>query len=86
MINHQMKKALSAALAVILAVPAGVITAFAADAAAAPAVFQGVEVTDDLVTIKLSTAVLYNSFLTQTPPPSTTERWLPECPANSAPS
>ncbi|MEQ1917627.1 MAG: AMIN domain-containing protein, partial [Elusimicrobiota bacterium] len=63
-----MKKALSAALAVILAVPAGVIPAFAADAAPAPAVFQGVEVADDLVTIKLSTAVLYNSFLTQTPP------------------
>ncbi len=71
MINHQWKKALSAALAVILAVPAGVIPAFAADAASpapAPAVFQGVEVSDDLVTIKLSTAVLYNSFLTQTPP------------------
>jgi type IV pilus secretin PilQ/predicted competence protein len=68
MINHQMKKALSAALAIVLAVPAGVIPAFAADAAPAPAVFQGVEVSNDLVTIKLSTAVLYNSFLTQTPP------------------
>lgn len=73
MINHQLrvvavKKALSAALAVVLAVPAGVIPAFAADAAPAPAVFQGVEVSDDLVTIKLSTAVLYNSFLTQAPP------------------
>lgn len=71
MINQHWKKALSAALAVILAVPAGVIPAFAADAAAAapaPAVFQGVEVSDDLVTIKLSTSVLYNSFLTQTPP------------------
>jgi type IV pilus secretin PilQ/predicted competence protein len=68
MINHQMKKALSAALAVILAVPAGIVPAFAADASPAPAVFQGVEVADDLVTIKLSTAVLYNSFLTQTPP------------------
>jgi type IV pilus assembly protein PilQ len=68
MINHSMKKALSAALAVILSIPAGVVPALAADTAAAPAVFQGVEVTDDLVTIKLSTAVLYNSFLTQTPP------------------
>jgi type IV pilus assembly protein PilQ len=69
MINHSLKKALSAALAVILAVPAGVIPAFAADAAApSPAVFQGVDVSDDLVTIKLSTGVLYNSFLTQTPP------------------
>jgi len=70
MINQHTKKALSAALAVILAIPGGVIPALAADAAPAPApaVFQGVEVTDDLVTIKLSTAVLYNSFLTQTPP------------------
>ncbi|MBI2788160.1 MAG: type IV pilus secretin PilQ [Elusimicrobia bacterium] len=68
MINQHTKKALSAALAVILAVPGGVLPALAADAAPAPAVFQGVEVTDDLVTIKLSTAVLYNSFLTQTPP------------------
>ncbi|MDD5302213.1 MAG: type IV pilus secretin PilQ [Elusimicrobia bacterium] len=68
MINHQLKKALSAALAVVLAVPAGVIPAFAADAAPAPAVFQGVEIADDHVTIKLSTGVLYNSFLTQTPP------------------
>jgi len=67
MINHRMKKALSAALAVILAFPAGSLPAFAADAAA-PAEFQGVAVADDLVTIKLSTAVLYNSFLTQTPP------------------
>jgi len=68
MTNHPMKKALSAALAVILSVPAGVIPAFAADASPAPVVFQGVEVSDDLVTIKLSTGVLYNSFLTQTPP------------------
>lgn len=68
MINQHTKKALSAALAVILAIPGGAVPALAADAAPAPAVFQGVEVTDDLVTIKLSTAVLYNSFLTQTPP------------------
>ena len=68
MIKHSMKKALSAALAVVLSVPAGIVPAFAADAAPAPAAFQGVEVSDDLVTIKLSTGVLYNSFLTQTPP------------------
>jgi len=68
MINHKLKKALSAVLAALLAAPAGVIPAFAADAAAAPVAFQGIEVSDDLVTIKLSSAVLYNSFLTQTPP------------------
>lgn len=68
MINQSMKKALSAALAVILSTPAGVLPAFAAESGPAPVEFQGVEVTDDLVTIKLSTAVLYNSFLTQTPP------------------
>ncbi len=66
MINHRLKKALSAALAVILAVPAGVVPAFAA--APAPAVFQGVEIADDIVTIRISSAVPYNSFLTQTPP------------------
>ena len=71
MINHNLKKALSAVLAAVLAVPAGVIPSFAADAASAgpaPVTFQGVEVSDDFVTIKLSSAVLYNSFLTQTPP------------------
>ena len=68
MTNHPMKKALAAALAVILSIPAGVIPAFASDAAPAPVSFHGVEITDDLVTIKLSTSVLYNSFLTQTPP------------------
>jgi len=70
MINPTMKKALSAALAVILALPSGVVPAFAADAAGpgSPAEFQGVEIANDLVTIKLSTSVLYNSFLTQTPP------------------
>ncbi len=66
MINHQLKKILSAALAVVLSVPAGVVEAFAA--APAPAVFQGVEVSDDFVTIKLSANAPYNSFLTQTPP------------------
>lgn len=68
MINQSMKKALSAALAVILSTPAGVLPALAADSGPAPVEFQGVEVSGDLVTIKLSTAVLYNSFLTQTPP------------------
>ena len=68
MINYPLKKALSTALAVILAVPSGVLPAVAADAASAPVVFQGVDVSDDFITIKLSTAVLYNSFLTQTPP------------------
>jgi len=67
MINQSMKKALSAALAVILATPAGVVPAFAADAAS-PAEFRGITASDDLVTIKLSTSVMYNSFLTQTPP------------------
>lgn len=70
--NLNTKKALASALALILAFPAGVLPAFAADAApasaASPATFQGVDVADDMVTIKLSTSVLYNSFLTQTPP------------------
>ncbi len=68
MIKHPMKKPLASALAVILSIPGGLLPAFAADAGPAPVEFQGVEVSDDLVTIKLSTAVLYNSFLTQTPP------------------
>ncbi|MDP3542087.1 MAG: type IV pilus secretin PilQ [Elusimicrobiota bacterium] len=68
MIKHPMKKSLASALAVILSIPGGVLSAFAADGAPAPVVFQGVAVSDDLVTIKLSTGVLYNSFLTQTPP------------------
>jgi type IV pilus secretin PilQ/predicted competence protein len=69
MINRLMKKALSAALAGILVVPVGALPAVAADAAAPAAiVFQGVDVSDDLITIHLSSAALYNSFLTQTPP------------------
>lgn len=71
MINNTLKKALSAALAVILAAPAGALPAFAADtapAAPAPAVFKGITVSEDFVTIMISTSVLYNSFLTQTPP------------------
>ena len=63
------KKALAALLAALISLPAGAPVALAADApAAAPAQFQGVEVADDFVTIKLSTSVMYNSFLTQTPP------------------
>ena len=64
MINHQLrffslKKALSVTLAVGLAVPAGVIPSLAAEVKSAspdPVVFNGVEVADDLVTIKLNTA------------------------------
>ncbi|PIR15980.1 MAG: hypothetical protein COV48_11375, partial [Elusimicrobia bacterium CG11_big_fil_rev_8_21_14_0_20_64_6] len=65
---HHMKKALSAALAVVLAVPGGVIPSFAADTSLAPVEFQGVDISEDFVTIKLSSAAMYNSFLTQTPP------------------
>ncbi|MFI5349929.1 MAG: type IV pilus secretin PilQ [Elusimicrobiota bacterium] len=72
MTTHNLKKALATLLAAALIIPQGAVAAYAADAAAsaapAPASFQGVDVTDDLVTIKLSTAVQYNSFLTQTPP------------------
>ncbi len=68
MINHNLDKSLSVALAVILAVPAGAIPAFSAATTSAPAVFQGLDISDDFVTIKLSSPVLYNSFLTQTPP------------------
>ena len=72
MTTHDLKKALAALLAAALIIPQGAVAAYAADAAAssapATASFQGVDVADDLVTIKLSTAVQYNSFLTQTPP------------------
>jgi type IV pilus assembly protein PilQ len=67
-----LKKATAALLTAALILPQGAVAAFAADSAApsapAPASFQGVDVSDDLVTIKLSTSVQYNSFLTQTPP------------------
>ncbi len=74
--THNLKKALAALLAAALVIPQGVVAACAADVsaadsaapAAAPASFTGVDVADDLVTIKLSSAVQYNSFLTQTPP------------------
>ncbi len=72
MTTHNLKKALAALLAAALIIPQGAVAAYAADAAAsaapAPASFQGVDVADDLVTIKLSTSVQYNSFLTQNPP------------------
>ena len=62
--NLPLRKALAAVLAVVLSIPTGVIPAMAAE----PAKFQGIEVAEDFVTIKISTSVLYNSFLTQTPP------------------
>ncbi len=72
MMKHDLpKKALAALLAAVLSIPGGALEAFAAEAAAAPAspaTFNGVDVADDFVTIELSTGVLYNSFLTQTPP------------------
>jgi len=70
MTTQDLKKAAAAVLIAALIMPQGAVVAYAADAAsaAAPASFQGVDVADDLVTIKLSTAVQYNSFLTQTPP------------------
>ncbi|MFI5347143.1 MAG: AMIN domain-containing protein, partial [Elusimicrobiota bacterium] len=74
MTTHDMKKATASLLAAALIIPQGVVPAFAsavvvgAPASAAPASFTGVDVSDDLVTIKLSTSVQYNSFLTQTPP------------------
>jgi type IV pilus assembly protein PilQ len=71
MTTHDLKKALAATLAAALIIPQGAVAAYAADAVApapASASFQGVDVADDAVTIKLSTSVQYNSFLTQTPP------------------
>jgi type IV pilus assembly protein PilQ len=71
MTTIDLKKALAVLLAAAIIIPQGAVAAYAADAAAsapAPASFQGVDVADDMVTIKLSTSVQYNSFLTQTPP------------------
>ena len=74
MITQNLKRATAAFLAAALVVPqsafAADVAGAAADAAAAPdaAVYQGVEVSDDFVAIKLSSRVQYNSFLTQTPP------------------
>lgn len=72
MTTHDLKKATAALLAAALIIPQGSVAAYAAEAASvkapAPAVFSGVEVSDDQVVIKLSGPVQYNSFLTQTPP------------------
>ncbi|MEK7383669.1 MAG: type IV pilus secretin PilQ [Elusimicrobiota bacterium] len=68
--THDLKKAVAVFLAAALIIPQGGAAAFAADAASAAPItaFQGVDISDDFVAIKLSTAVQYNSFLTQTPP------------------
>lgn len=66
MIQRDLKKLLAAALSVAMSIPAGILPAAAQTAETAA--FQGVEVGEDSVTIKLSREVLYNSFLTQTPP------------------
>src|SRR5579859_1301952 len=64
MITRDLKKAAAALLAAALVAPQA---GFAADAAG-PVLYQGVDVSDDHVTIKLSAPAQYNSFLTQTPP------------------
>lgn len=68
--THDLKKAAAVLLAAALVIPQGAAAAFAADAVlvAPVALFQGVDVSDDFVAIKLSTTAQYNSFLTQTPP------------------
>ncbi|HAZ07798.1 MAG TPA: hypothetical protein DCZ01_04565 [Elusimicrobia bacterium] len=66
-----LKKSTAALLVAALVLPQGIVFALPAQAAvplAPVASFQGVEVSEDIVTIKLSTAVLYNSFLTSAPP------------------
>ncbi|NNN07194.1 MAG: type IV pilus secretin PilQ [Elusimicrobia bacterium] len=68
MTRNDFKRMTAALLAAALACPQAAFAAEAAKSVAAPAVFQGVEVSDDFVAIKLSTAVQYNSFVTQTPP------------------
>ena len=65
--THDLKKAAAVLLAAALAIPQGVVAAFAAGTTPV-ATFQDVEVSEDMVSIRLSTAVQYNSFLTQTPP------------------
>ena len=64
MTQFDLKKLLAATLSAALILPSGAVAARAQEAAS----FQGVVVGDDMVTIRLSTGVLYNSFLTQTPP------------------
>lgn len=69
--HDSLKKSTAALLAAALILPQGSVFALSAQAAvpvAPTASFQGVEVSEDLVTIKLSTAVQYNDFLTTTPP------------------
>lgn len=67
-----LKKALATLLAAALAVPSGVAAACAAEVVAstapAPISFQGVDVADDFVAIKLSTSAQYDSFMTKNPP------------------
>jgi type IV pilus assembly protein PilQ len=68
MTSHDLKKATALLMAAALMAPQAALAADAAKASPAPAVFQGVTVSDDFVAIKLSTGVQYNSFVTQTPP------------------
>lgn len=69
-----LKRAIATLAAAALAAPQGALVSFAAEAApvamssSAVAAFGGVEVSDDLVAVKVSTSVQYNSFLTQIPP------------------
>lgn len=65
------RKFLAAALALFLTCPQGaVVGAWAAEAAAAKAAvtLDGLDIGEDQVTVKLSGAVKYNSFLTANPP------------------
>ncbi len=68
MIRNDFKRTAAALLAAALICPHATFAAEAAKSVATPAVFQGVDVSGDFVAIKLSTAVQYNSFVTQTPP------------------
>jgi|GEM_PF-427847 len=68
MTRHDFKRALATLLAASLAAPQAAFAAEAAKAAAGPAIFQGVDISDDFVAVKLSTGVQYNSFMTVTPP------------------
>ncbi len=65
---HDLRKATAAFLAACLIVPTHGVTAFAAEVAKTASVYKGADVADDVVTIKLTAPVQYNSFLTQTPP------------------
>lgn len=68
MTRQDFKKTMAALLAAALVCPQAAFAAEAAKSAPVSAVFQGVQVSDDFVLIQLSTAVQYNSFVTQTPP------------------